>query len=158
MASGVALGRDCVLRASNARKVSFGANVTLSDRARVQCKHGSIQIGSDCFIGVGAIIAARESITFGRDCQIAENVTIRDHDHKFWTGQSVAASGYTTAPIAIGNNVWIGAGACVLKGVTIGDNAVVAAGAVVAKDVLSDSLVGGVPARIIRQKTPLETD
>ncbi len=158
IAHGVTLGRDGVLSASNARKVVLDAHVILSDRARVQCTHGSIHIGPRCFIGIGALIGARERITLGCDCQIAENVTIRDHDHKFWTGKPVAVSGFSTAPITIGNNVWIGAGACILKGVTIGDNAVVAAGAVVTKDVPADSLVGGIPAKIIRQKMPLEVE
>lgn len=55
------------------------------------------------------------------------------------------------APIHIGKNVWIGANATVTAGVTIGDNAVVAAGAVVTKDVPADTVVGGVPARIIKK-------
>lgn len=55
------------------------------------------------------------------------------------------------APIHIGNRVWIGAGAIITKGVTIGDNAVIAAGAVVTKDVPADTVVGGVPAKVLRR-------
>ena len=54
------------------------------------------------------------------------------------------------APVKIGNNVWIGAHATILAGVTVGDNAVVAAGAVVTKDVPANAVVGGVPAKIIK--------
>jgi maltose O-acetyltransferase len=55
------------------------------------------------------------------------------------------------APVRIGNDVWIGGNVTILPGVTIGNNVVVAAGAVVTKDVPDDSLVGGVPARLIRE-------
>lgn len=61
-----------------------------------------------------------------------------------------------SAPIHIGNHVWIGARATILKGVTIGDGAVVAAGAVVNKDVPPNTLVGGVPARIIKENISWE--
>ena len=57
------------------------------------------------------------------------------------------------APIVLGNNVWIGSNATILQGVTIGDNAVVAAGAVVTKDVAANTVVGGVPAKIMRYIT-----
>lgn len=61
-----------------------------------------------------------------------------------------------TAPIQIGNHVWIGARAIILKGVTIGDGVVVAAGAVVTKDVPPNTLVGGVPAKIIKENISWE--
>ena len=57
-----------------------------------------------------------------------------------------------TAPISIGNHVWIGAGATILKGVTIGDNAIIGAGSVVTKDVPPNTIVAGNPAHIIRQR------
>ena len=57
----------------------------------------------------------------------------------------------TVAPIKLGKKVWIGAHATILAGVTIGDNAIVAAGAVVTKDVPADTVVGGVPARVIKK-------
>lgn len=151
LGTGVQFGKDCVVRCSNARQVSLGDHVTLADRARVQCKYGEVRIGAHSFIGIGTILAARDAVTIGRHCQIAEYVTIRDNDHKFWTGEPIAQSGYDTAPIVIGDNVWIGAGARILKGVTIGDDAVVAAGAVVTGDVSPRTLVAGVPARVIRR-------
>ena len=60
-------------------------------------------------------------------------------------------AGMTYAPIHIGKNVWIGANATVLAGVTIGDGAIVAAGAVVTKDVAPNTVVGGVPAKVIKK-------
>ena len=71
---------------------------------------------------------------------------IRDSDN-----HTIVRDGYTpTAPIKIGNHVWIGVNCTILKGVTIGDGAIIAAGSVVTKDVPAHSLVGGVPAKVIR--------
>ena len=78
-------------------------------------------------------------------------MSIRDQDHRFGHGLTTAKAGFTTAPILIGNNVWIGAKATVIKGVTIGDNVVVAANSVVTHDIPSNVVVAGVPARILRE-------
>jgi acetyltransferase-like isoleucine patch superfamily enzyme len=80
------------------------------------------------------------------DCAIGERVTIRDSDDHLITGGSGPV-----APIRIGDHVWIGSGVTVLRGVEIGDGAVVAAGAVVTRSVPAKCLVGGVPARVLRE-------
>ena len=82
-------------------------------------------------------------------CQIAWGVTICDHDfHKTYTDGN---QNVETAPVNIGKNVWIGMDATILKGVTIGDGAIVAAGAIVTRDVPARTLVGGAPARILKE-------
>jgi acetyltransferase-like isoleucine patch superfamily enzyme len=94
-------------------------------------------------------IIAKEHVFIGKDTQIAFGVTISDHDfHKTY---SAGSANIETAPVYIGQNVWIGMHAIVLKGVTIGDGAVVAAGAVVTRDVPPRCLVGGVPAKVIKE-------
>lgn len=85
-------------------------------------------------------------IRIGNDVAISHNVIIRDSDNHVILGRP-----FFSAPIIIGDHVWIGMNAIVLKGVTIGDGAVIAAGAVVTHDVPKNCLVGGVPARVIRQ-------
>lgn len=78
---------------------------------------------------------------------IAKQVLIRDSDN-----HDIIYDGYMkSAPIWIGKHCWIGMRACILKGVTIGDGAIVAAGSVVTRDVPARALVGGVPARIIKE-------
>ena len=111
-----------------------------------------MRLGARAHVGIGAVIVAREAITVGEDALIAEHVTIRDQDHAFGGGGPTNASGYRTAPIVIGRNVWIGAKATVLRGVSIGDGAVVAAGAVVTRDVPEGTTVAGVPARPITRR------
>jgi acetyltransferase-like isoleucine patch superfamily enzyme len=89
-----------------------------------------------------------EEITIGDDVAIADHVTIRDtDDHHISGGRPI------TLPVHIGDHVWIGTRAIVLKGVTIGNGAVVAAGAVVTADVEPGVLVAGVPARPLRRVT-----
>jgi acetyltransferase-like isoleucine patch superfamily enzyme len=99
----------------------------------------------------GTIICLRH-ITIGRDVFISANVVIRDND-----GHNLIGSGQEMSkPITIGNHVWIGMNVIILKGVTIGDDAVIAAGAVVTKNVPPRSMVGGVPARVIRENIEWE--
>ena len=79
-------------------------------------------------------------------------VSILDHDHRYtFEGDDLQLDGYVTAPITIGNNVWIADKVTILKGVTIGDNVVVGANSLVHKDVPANSVVGGVPFRVLKK-------
>lgn len=104
-------------------------------------------IGEGSFIN-GARIAAKNKITIGNHVHIAPEVIIMDSD--FHDTNDLNNEGMS-APIIIGNNVWIATRAMILKGVTIGDGAVVAAGAIVTKDVKPFTVVAGVPAKLIKQ-------
>ena len=102
------------------------------------------------YMNAGAQIRCKERITIGNNCAIARNVLIMDFDaHKITYMDGT--TNRVTAPITIGNSVWIGAGATILKGVTIGDNAIIGAGSVVTKDVKANTIVAGNPARVIRE-------
>lgn len=108
-------------------------------------KNGKLYLGRG-YINYGAHIECHNKIEIGENVFIAENVTIRDSDN-----HEILRDNYNMSEeIIIGNNVWIGAGAKILKGVHIGDGSIVAAGAVVTRDVPKNTLVGGVPARIIK--------
>lgn len=116
------------------------AGCRISVRKNAELKIGSGYMNYDC------VITCSNSITIGEDVGISERVMIRDtNDHE------ILRDGYKiSAPVVIGNHVWIGIGAIILSGVSIGDGSVVAAGAVVNRDVPPNTLVGGVPAKIIR--------
>lgn len=100
------------------------------------------------------LIAKTEPITIGDDVRISAGVQIVATGLNADVIESISRSHYS-APINIGNNVWLGVGAIITAGVKIGDGSVVAAGAVVGKDVPANTLVGGVPAKVIRK---LRTD
>lgn len=121
----------------NEMLVYDGATIVAQDNAKLQLGSGYINNNSE--------VRAFESITIGEDVAIAKEVIIRDSDmHRI-------SNSVNTAPIVIGNHVWIGTRAMILKGVTIGDGAVVAAGSIVTKDVPPNSVVAGVPARVIKE-------
>lgn len=113
--------------------------------------HLAINEGATLAMGSGyinnnATIDCFSSITIGHGVAISSGVTIRDSDNHSINGNTVIS-----APIVIEDHVWIGLNATILKGVRIGSGAVVAAGAVVTSDVPSNTLVGGVPGRVIKQ-------
>jgi acetyltransferase-like isoleucine patch superfamily enzyme len=111
----------------------------------------SLIIGDDTFINTGVIISARNKIQIGKNCQIANQVIIMDSDFHGIENRSIPEA---PQPVIIEDNVWLATRCTILKGVTIGRGAVVAAGAVVTRDVPPYTLVGGVPAKIIRYIKP----
>lgn len=114
---------------------------------------GTFTLGPRSGINPYMVIGVNEEITVGADCMIAANVALRDSDHIFADPtRPMNEQGSKSAPIRIGDNVWIGHGATILKGVTIGDGAIVAAGAVVRHDVQPGEVVGGVPARVLKRR------
>lgn len=108
----------------------------------------NIHIGRQVFINMGCKFQDQGGIFIDDGTLIGHNVVLATLNHAM---QPERRSDMLPAPIHIGKRVWIGSNATVLPGVTIGDGAVVAAGAVVTKDVPANTLVGGVPARVIRR-------
>lgn len=123
-------------------KIQLGKKCAIRKDAELSATNGTITLADNVFINRNCMLVAHEKISLGKGTTVGPGTYIYDHDHD---GQG----GYVTAPVSIGENVWIGAGCIVLKGVTIGDNAVIAAGAVVTKDVAENTLVAGVPARML---------
>ena len=110
---------------------------------------GRLVLGYNSYMNA-SLIQCASSITIGDNCAIASDVLIQDTDFHPMLDEDGNEKTYTK-PISIGNHVWICAKATILKGVTIGDGAIVAAGAVVTKDVPPYTLVGGNPARVIKE-------
>ena len=116
----------------------------------VRVDHGvNLRVGRNVFINHNCTISDIGGVDIGDETLIAPNVSLLSSGHPLEPLDRRRR--VTAAPIVIGRNVWIGAGATVLQGVTVGDDSVIAAGAVVAHDVPPSTLVGGVPARVIRE-------
>ncbi len=112
----------------------------------------TLTIGRKTFINSGSIISASNSIRIGENVQIANQVIIMDGDFHGVDDRDE----WKVGEIVVEDNVWIATRAMILKGVRIGKGATVAAGAVVTKDVPPHTLVGGVPAKVIRQTSQKE--
>lgn len=108
----------------------------------------NITIGKDVFLNMGCKFQDQGGIFIGDGSLIGHNVVLVTLNHAMDPAERATM---IPAPIHIGKRVWIGANATVLPGVTIGDGAIVAAGAVVTKDVPENTVVGGVPARVMRK-------
>ena len=117
------------------------------------CKPGThIVIGDDSFVGRGCEFNISKHIDVGDHCLIASGVKFIDHDHGMDLCRLMRVQPCTASAIRIENDVWIGANAVILQGVHIGTGAIVAAGAVVRNDVQPYDIVGGVPAKSLKNR------
>jgi acetyltransferase-like isoleucine patch superfamily enzyme len=113
---------------------------------RLECwKDATIAIGDGTYLNRNTEVVAAQSVRIGRDCKIARDVIIMDTDQHALPGAELVVR-----PVEIGDRVWIGARAIVLKGVTVEHDAVIAAGAIVTRDVPAHGVVAGNPARLVR--------
>ena len=111
---------------------------------------GDVTIGDYTRIGIHNTIIG--PVCIGNHVNLAQGITVTALNHNFEdASKRIDEQGISTKPVVIGDDVWIGANAVVLPGVTIGSHCVVAAGAVVTKDVPDHTLVGGVPAKLIKK-------
>lgn len=111
----------------------------------------NITVGKNVFINSCCNFQDQGGITIGDGSQIGHKVTLTTLNH----GLTPEDRGTLyPAPIAIGKNIWIGAAATIVPGVTIGDNSIIGAGSVVTKDVPANTVVAGVPAKVIRMFSP----
>jgi acetyltransferase-like isoleucine patch superfamily enzyme len=111
--------------------------------------HGrSINVGSHCFIGSGCEFNISRMIAIGNNCLIASGCRFIDHNHGTDVGTLMRLQKESASAIEIESDVWIGANAIILAGVTIGTGAIITAGAVVTKPVPSNAIMVGVPATI----------
>lgn len=154
----VAFGPRCDVRSgahltvARGATVSIGAGCVLDHGITIEVS-GRLRVGDRTVFGHHCTVAADESVVIGRGCLIAEFVSIRDHDHAFdRTDVPILDQGRRTAPVVIGDDVWVGAKSTVTSGVTIGDGAVVGAHSVVTHDLPAGCVAVGAPARVIRMR------
>ena len=113
---------------------------------------GDVTIGDYTRVGIHCTIIG--PVCIGNHVNLAQGITVTALNHNFAdTTKRIDEQGISTKPVVIGDDVWIGANAVILPGVTIGRHCVVAAGAVVTKDVPDNTVVAGVPAKVIKTLT-----
>ncbi len=131
------------------RNIKLGPDVVIKTGVHLcPCRANSrLEIGPRTTIGFYTFIYASSEVTIGSDCMIAPFVYIVDSDHGTQAGTPMNQQPNIAKQICIGDDVWIGAHAVILAGVTVANGAIIAAGAVVREDVAENTIVGGVPAR-----------
>jgi acetyltransferase-like isoleucine patch superfamily enzyme len=157
---GHGLRAECLPYMRGRGLLRFGNRVNLSGRSCFYFLHGMtelprIEIGDQTFIGNGCTFSAGRAIQVGSHCLISALVRIHDNDGhpldpaRRRRGEPIRSE--ETAAVVLGDNVWVGAGATILKGVQIGNDAVIGTGAVVTSDIPAGAVVAGNPARIVKQ-------
>ena len=132
------------------RKFSLGDYSVVESYACINNAVGDVMIGDHTRIGLHNTIIG--PVLIGNHVNLAQGITVTALNHNFEDSEKrIDEQGVSTSAVTIEDDIWIGANAVVLPGVTIGHHSVVAAGAVVTKDVPPHSLVAGVPAKVIKQ-------
>ncbi len=111
-------------------KISLGGRIHTKRNVVFEADGGVLEIGGGCFFNNGCMVVAKERVKIGSYASFGPNTLIYDHDHVIDAG-SIHDSGFVTAPVIIGDNVWIGANCVILRGTVIGNDCVVGAGSVV---------------------------
>ena len=131
------------------RLFSLGNYSVIESFACINNAVGDVIIGDHTRIGLHNTIIG--PVDIGNHVNLAQGITVTALNHNFSdANKRIDEQGVSTSPVTIEDDVWIGANAVILPGVTIGEHCVVAAGAVVTKDVPPHSLVAGVPAKVIK--------
>ena len=134
--------------------ISIGKNCSITRNSSIYARNAVLKIGDNFALNSNSIIGADNGeIYIGNDVIIAQNVILRAADHRHESIDiPIRCQGHVSGKISIKDGVWIGANSVITKDVIIGKESIVAAGSVVTKDVPPNVIVGGVPAKIIRER------
>jgi acetyltransferase-like isoleucine patch superfamily enzyme len=147
------IGPGVVLQVGKGARIELGRWSWLGHGTKVRCHEGLVSIGAKTVMGQECTISAFQHVKIGRECVIADRVMFIDFDHGVVeVERPIRLQGIYKRDVNVGNNVWIGYGACILRGVTVGDNAIIGTNAVVTKDVPANAVMAGLPARVIRMR------
>jgi len=147
------LGRRLELQIARRGRVEFGRFVWIGDGTKIRCHEGVVEIGAKTVMGQECTISAYQRVRIGEQCVIADRAMFIDFDHGVVeVERPIRLQGIYKRDVEVGSNVWIGYGACILRGVRVGDNSIVGTNSVVTRDVPANAVVAGIPARVIRMR------
>jgi len=139
------IGRNAVVHLGRWSWIGHGS--------KIRAHEGEVRIGAKTVLGQECTISAFQHVAIGRECIVADRVMLIDFDHgAVEVERPIRQQGIYKRDVDVGHNVWIGYGACILRGTTVGNNAIVGTSSVVTKDVPANAVVGGVPARVLRMR------
>jgi acetyltransferase-like isoleucine patch superfamily enzyme len=147
------IGPGCTLQVGRDAVLELGRWSWLGHGCKIRAHEGVVSIGSKAVMGQECTISAYQHVSIGHECVIADRVMLIDFDHGMVeVERPIRVQGIYKRDVRVGSNVWIGYGACILRGAVVGDNSVIGTNAVVTKDVPANAVVAGVPARLIRMR------
>jgi len=147
------LGRGLELEIGRRGRLEFGRFVWIGDGTKIRCHEGRVEIGEKTVMGQECTISAYQRVSIGEQCVIADRAMFIDFDHGVVeVERPIRSQGIYKRDVEVGSNVWIGYGACILRGVRVGDNSIVGTNSVVTRDVPANAVVAGIPARVIRMR------
>jgi acetyltransferase-like isoleucine patch superfamily enzyme len=134
-------------------RLHIGRWAWIGHGSKLRVHEGEVRIGAKTVMGQECTISAYQHVSIGRECIVADRVMLIDFDHGVVeVERPIRLQGIYKRDVRVGHNVWVGYGACILRGVTVGENSVIGTSAVVTHDVPANAVVGGIPARVIRMR------
>jgi acetyltransferase-like isoleucine patch superfamily enzyme len=148
------VGPRVILQVGKGARLELGRWSWIGHGTKIRAHEGLVSIGAKTVMGQECTISSFQHVKIGRECVIADRVMFIDFDHGVVeVERPIRLQGIYKRDVNVGNNVWIGYGACILRGVTVGDNAIIGANSVVTKDVAANAVVAGLPAKVIRMRS-----
>jgi acetyltransferase-like isoleucine patch superfamily enzyme len=139
------IGRDATLRIGRWAWIGHGCKIRVHE--------GEVSIGAKTVIGQECTISAFQRISIGRECIVADRVMLIDFDHGVTeVERPIRLQGIYKRDVHVGHNVWIGYGACLLRGVQVGENSIIGTSSVVTRGCPANAVIAGIPARVIRMR------
>jgi acetyltransferase-like isoleucine patch superfamily enzyme len=149
----VFLGPRLQVQVARRARLRLGRFVWIGHGTKVRCHEGEIEIGAKTVLGQDCTISAYRRVRIGEQCVVADRAMFIDFDHNVADVEApIRRQGIYMREVEVGNNVWIGYNAQILRGVRIGDNAIIGANSVVTRDIPANSVAAGSPARVIRTR------
>ena len=147
------LGPRLQLQIGRGACVRLGRFVWIGHGTKIRCHEGEVEIGAKTVIGQDCTISAYRRVRIGEQCVIADRAMFIDFDHNVAdTEVPIRRQGIYMRDVEVGNNVWIGYNAQILRGVRVGDNSVIGANSVVTRDIPANAVAAGTPARVVRMR------
>jgi acetyltransferase-like isoleucine patch superfamily enzyme len=149
----VFFGKHLQLQVGRRGRLRFGRFTWIGDGTKIRCHEGEVEIGGKTVIGQECTISAYKEVRIGEQCVIADRAMFIDFDHGMVeVERPIRLQGIYKEPVRVGANVWIGYGACVLRGATVGDNSVLGTYTVVTRDIPANAVAAGLPAKVLRMR------
>ena len=149
----VFFGKGLQIQIGPSGRVRFGRFAWIGDGTKIRCHEGEVAIGAKTVLGQECTISAYQRVRIGDECVIADRAMFIDFDHGIVdVERPIRSQGIYKRDVEVGSNVWVGYGACMLRGARVGDNSVLGTYAVVTKAVPANAVAAGAPAKVLRMR------